>query len=261
MKDKRLSFESDGDVEGLLLRAGRAGAPPRAKKRAFLAASGAAAASTIAAAEGTAAAAKLGSLAALKWVGVVCLTGIGAAAGATALRAVYERPPQVAVAIPSPRPTPLSSKEAPTARANVELAPAPAPIVVDEPTPSAPVSPVLPVPPPAVVAPSAVRAARQTAEPHKPAASTVELELSALDQARTAMGAGNTTRALSLLDGYRARFPRGEMQPEATMLRIEALCRAGDRDSAERYARAFLAGDPANPYTKRVRSLLASSNP
>ena len=91
--------------------------------------------------------------------------------------------------------------------------------------------------------------------------STVPAELALLDRARVAMDAGDTGRALSLLDGYARRFPRGHMTPEATVLRIEALVQAGDEAGATRLARAFLEGAPDTPYAARFRSLLARSNP
>ena len=86
-------------------------------------------------------------------------------------------------------------------------------------------------------------------------------ELSMLDRARNALGAGEPARALSILDAYSARFPRGSMVPEATVLRIEALVRAGDRDGAQRVGSAFLVRFPRNPYAARVQSLIGASKP
>ena len=51
------------------------------------------------------------------------------------------------------------------------------------------------------------------------------------------------------------------MGPEATVLRVEALVRAGDRSAAARVGNAFLAGNPQSPYATRIRSLLGAPNP
>jgi hypothetical protein len=92
-------------------------------------------------------------------------------------------------------------------------------------------------------------------------ASTLRAELTTLDEAREAISARNTTRALGILDGYDLRFPTGAMRPEATVLRIEALLIRGDRRGAERCANGFLGSSPKSPYAARVRSLLAGKNP
>jgi outer membrane protein assembly factor BamD (BamD/ComL family) len=75
------------------------------------------------------------------------------------------------------------------------------------------------------------------------------------------VAAGEPARALAILDGYTARFPRGAMAPEATVLRIEALVKAGDRPAATRVADAFLATAPTSPYATRIQSLLTTANP
>jgi hypothetical protein len=81
-----------------------------------------------------------------------------------------------------------------------------------------------------------------------------------LDEARRALSMGEPARALSILDTYIARFPRGTMSPEAVLVRIEALVKAGDRLAAERAAEALSASSPDNPYRSRVQSLLAWPN-
>jgi outer membrane protein assembly factor BamD (BamD/ComL family) len=81
-----------------------------------------------------------------------------------------------------------------------------------------------------------------------------------LERARAAMTSGNPALALSLLDTYTDRFPHPAMLPEATVLRIEALTKAGDPAAARRAADAFLATYPASPYADRIRTLLGASN-
>lgn len=88
----------------------------------------------------------------------------------------------------------------------------------------------------------------------------VRVEITMLEEARRALSAGAPARALSILDTYVARFPHGTMGPEATLVRIEALVKAGDRPAAERAAEALGASNPDNPYRSRVHALLAWPN-
>jgi hypothetical protein len=200
---------------------------------------------------------------AVKWIGVLCLTGVGAVAGAAGLRSAYELP-RTGTTLAAPTAARPASKTAPQTRVDSTRVSPPA--LLAEPTPTDPEVPIAPATP---IAPSPetvgttdeVRPPPPSVDRTKPLASLIRIELSTLDDARVAIEAGNPARALSLLDGYRARFPRGEMAPEATLLRIEALCRAGRHDAAERTARSFLAGDSASPYAKRVQSLLSMTNP
>jgi hypothetical protein len=128
------------------------------------------------------------------------------------------------------------------------------PVAVDPAT--LPLAPTAPPSAPPVVP----RAAKEGALPAAdPGATTLPAELGLLDDARRALAAGEPARALSILDGYPARFPDGAMAPEATMLRVEALVRAGDRAGAIRVADGLLKGDPHSPYAARVQSLLGTS--
>jgi outer membrane protein assembly factor BamD (BamD/ComL family) len=81
-----------------------------------------------------------------------------------------------------------------------------------------------------------------------------------LERARGAMASGNPAQALAVLDTYTDRFPYPALLPEATVLRIEALTKAGDPSAARRAADAFLAANPASPYADRIRTILAASN-
>jgi outer membrane protein assembly factor BamD (BamD/ComL family) len=90
--------------------------------------------------------------------------------------------------------------------------------------------------------------------------SSIIAELHTLDQARAALSNGSPAQALALLDAYALRFPHASMKPEATVLRIEALERAGDLSAATRVAQAFLRSNPSSPYASRIRSLLGESN-
>jgi hypothetical protein len=268
---KRLVWESANEVERLLLRAGRVQAPKASRDRAFLVASstlGGALATSSGTAGGTMAGksvaagiTKAGSVAMLKWMGVVGVAGIGAVTGAMALRDAGEgtASTNVAASAASSRAREGQTKSRSNQGAIPDNnAPAPVPPTTDPPSPS---------PTETTEAPTTEhRSPASTAPGTSPAAgesrtSTVRAEVAMLDKARGALAAGEPARALSILDGYGERVAHGDMAPEAAVLRIEALVKAGDRSAAGRFADAFLAGDPSSPYLARVQSLLATTNP
>lgn len=261
---KRLSMGSDCPDERLLLRASRISAPHGSKERAMLVASSAlgasgAVASGAGASKGTALGmAKAGLIASLKWVGILGLAGIGTVAAALALREVRERRAPTVVEMAS-----ASASKSPAAR-RTNATPKQTAETDDEWTP-APVDPITLVPASAEVAAArsapAPTLAASIADAGTQTASTLPAELALLEQARGAIAAGDPARSLSVLDRYPKRFPQGSMAPEATMLRIEALVKVGDRGAATRTADTFLASDPESPYAARVRSLLGTSNP
>jgi hypothetical protein len=85
--------------------------------------------------------------------------------------------------------------------------------------------------------------------------STLAEEVSSLREAREALAAGQTQRALAALDAYLQRFPGGHLGLEAEELRIEALARSGQGAAASTRARAFLATHPQSPYAHRLRAI------
>jgi hypothetical protein len=254
----RLVECSDSEVERLLLQAGRGGAPRGAKRRALAAATGVIAASTLtagnaagAAALGKAAAgAKIASVLSLKWIAVIGLASVAVVAGTVAVRARYVAAPEAAVGpahaerAPSPRTgtSALSTRVSPAA-APGQLASAPAEASAVAPPPVAPAA-----------APAGARASAASG-------STAAAELALLDEVRSALAGGDPARALSILESYPARFPRGVMGPEASVLRVQALVEAGDRSAAKRAADSFLKANPTSPYAQRIESLLGSPNP
>jgi hypothetical protein len=78
--------------------------------------------------------------------------------------------------------------------------------------------------------------------------------------AREAALANNPARTLRLLDAYQREFPRGDLGPEAKVLRIEALAKSGRKDEAAAIARAFLHADPSSPHAERIRALLSPAS-
>jgi hypothetical protein len=252
---KRLSSGSDSEVERLLLRAGRAGAPARSKELAFLAASsalptaGAAAGGAVAGkgvATGIAKAA--GSFAALKWVGVLGIAGAGALAGVVASESRHA-PTVLTVPVAARSSSFVPGRQAGLrpngSRSDPSTGWTPVPV---DPSTIPTTSTERPI-----VAPSALPAARS--------ASDLRAELASLEEARNALAAREPVRALSVLERHAAQFPEGTMAPEETMLRIEALVMVGDSQAAKRLAEAFLASHPDAPYAARVRSLLGTANP
>jgi hypothetical protein len=253
---KRLSLECESDFEHMLLRAGRTEAPAGAKQRALLAVSAGLALSSLpaggAAAGQTTVAAKAGVLATLKWLSVVGAIAVGTVATAVGVHLAHRDAGTAGIAVNAP---PQHLGESPPAIAGptmIEATPAAAETMAVEATRA---------PLPAAAQRVIARSVPKSTESSASQASALPVELAMLDRARSATSAGDTGRALSILDVYAARFPRGAMAPEAAVLRVEALVKAGDRPGATRFANAFLASAPHSPYAARIQSLLSSSNP
>jgi hypothetical protein len=274
----RLVESSESEVERLLLRAGREPASSTARQRALLAATGVVAASTLTA-EGTAAAtaagkaaagAKAASLASLKWIVIVGATSLGAVAGTVAVHvaregaAVHVAPPSANAENGPSRPgAPSSGIDSPP---GLPVVAAPSalgtPPAIDTAIDTVPSSPSHSVAPPApVIAPIAVTQGARSVDVEPSVGSSATAEVARLDEARAALAQGDPARALSTLEGYARRFPRGVLGPEAAVLRIEALVAAGDRPAATRAAQSFLKANPASPYAQRIESLLVAPNP
>ncbi len=263
----RLLESSESEVARLLLRAGRERAPKGAKRRALAAATGVIAASTLSAgnAAGAAGAAVTGkatatatTLLSLKWIVVVSVASVGMVAGTVAVgsaRTARSASAPSGIAAPA-RPY------VPSARAALSPATpvAPPPVATTDPASAPPVVATVAAPP----SPAPALAGRATTPSGKATVatgSTSAAELVLLDQARSAIDAGDPARGLALLDTYASRFPHGVMAPEASVLRIEALVNAGNPSAAKREGEAFLRANPTSPYAARVGSLLGTSNP
>jgi hypothetical protein len=80
-------------------------------------------------------------------------------------------------------------------------------------------------------------------------------ELSSLKVASSALSAGDAHAALAALDGY-DRMKGQKMRAEATLLRIEALSRAGQPDAASTLAKRFVDQNPESPLVDRARSFV-----
>jgi TolA-binding protein len=96
---------------------------------------------------------------------------------------------------------------------------------------------------------------------HAPPSSTASRpglsdEVRLVERARTALHAGDLASARTALDEHTSQFPRGALADEVAVLRIDILVRSGDRPSAERAARLYLAAHPTSPHAPRLRDLL-----
>jgi hypothetical protein len=134
----------------------------------------------------------------------------------------------------------------------------------------APVAHVQPAPRTSPVTPHFIEPAPvDEAKDNKPApvaprpesrARTVSLteETEAVDAARSALARGEARSALSALDSYARKYPRGRLALEAEVLRIDALDKSGQRESAKRRAETFLRNHPKSVLASRVRRILGS---
>lgn len=109
------------------------------------------------------------------------------------------------------------------------------------------------VPPPTVAPKLAPRAA--PAAVHSAAASLSD-ELDALKVASSALSGGDTQAALAALDRYDRVLKGQKMRAEATLLRIEALSRAGQAPAASALAQRFVDQNPGSPLVDRARSFV-----
>lgn len=229
---KRLSRESPDEFERALLRAAqRDGASARTKQQILASLSAGLAASLV----GEGAAAGLASkssawLVATKWALVI---GIGA--GAIGVAVEFARPTQHA--------EPATQIPAPP---RVAVAVPSAPPQVPSPSPSAPLAPVARRSPPSAVS-------------LRPAASTLSDEVRAIDRARQLAESDDPEQALSAIDAYEKKYgTQKSLGPEARVVRIEALAKAGKHTEARSLAAEFLSKYPTSPYASRVKKVMTS---
>jgi hypothetical protein len=103
--------------------------------------------------------------------------------------------------------------------------------------------------------PAAPRVAPSSAGLRPTPPGDLQAELTALDAASNAVARGDAPGALALLDAYVRDFPRGSLGAEATVLRAEALERAGRHAEAVQLARAFVKRSPKSPLADRMRRI------
>ncbi len=237
------------------------------------AASATAAKATVAAGAVGTAAPSVGALAIVtKWFAVGVVTGVVAVGGtkiaqhasnspapigtnsAAAVAAQSATPPRRSAAFVATAPEPSASAWAePSA-----LRPRP-PDVIDSQNAAEQESGQLPsqVPTPIASVNRGIEAPASSAPAAASAApDTLAQELAALDEVRSVLAAGSGARALRLLDGYAATYPKQRLGTEASALRIEALLRSGRRAEAQALGQWFLATYPRSPLASHVQNLL-----
>jgi hypothetical protein len=254
----RLHDSSPNARTRALLLAGEAERPADDFTKRLLVGVAAASAATVTHAAAAAGGAKLGSvvqgvaassgapslaLVAAKWVAVGVLGGGILAAGA-------ER-----VFSPTPAET--------IAPSHVETRAVPTTAVLMPPT--APDTAVL-APPTESAAPPIAGAAERRSEavlPSSAAAPSGPLgrEVQIIDDARRALAAGNTARALAELDGYDKIASTGALDREARVLRIQALRKAGDDAGARKLTEQYLNDFPNDAHTRQLRPSHSPSSP
>jgi hypothetical protein len=115
-----------------------------------------------------------------------------------------------------------------------------------------------PAPPDIAAVPSVPTA---PAVPSVPTADdTLTAEVTALDEARRVLAAGDPGAALLSLDAYDGRFASRRLGPEAAVLRIEALIAAGRFGQARQLGEQLLAAEPEGAYAQHVRSILSRAS-
>jgi hypothetical protein len=195
----------------------------------------------------------------LKWLGLgVCcgaaLSGAASLVSADAPRAAEsELAPSIAHALPvrsflpTPRkdsaldPDPAAQLSAPVAAAARRVAPS------DLPEPGSAEVPAAASPSVAAFAPVA---------PAPAAADSIADQIQAIERARQALAATRAADALNVIQSYRARWPNGELTPEAIVLGVRAKKMLGDIAGAERDAQALIAREPDSRYAVQLRALL-----
>lgn len=85
---------------------------------------------------------------------------------------------------------------------------------------------------------------------------TLTDELGTLKLASNALGTGDARAALAALDQYDRMKGEKKMAAEATLLRIEALARAGQARTASALANQFIEKNPESPLVDRARSFV-----
>lgn len=95
--------------------------------------------------------------------------------------------------------------------------------------------------------------ATPTAAP-EPSVDPVAEEVALLADARSALGAGEASRAIAVLARHRKRFPEGMLARERDVSWITALCVLGRTDEARTKAKAFLRAHGSSPHAAKVRA-------
>jgi hypothetical protein len=272
-------IDSSDDFERGLLASSSRDVPSEHAYRRTLAMLGAGAAGAAGAAHGAAGGAlssgKLGGLVLGKWLAAGLALGVAAASGVHfASRAVRA---------PAPNFAPGRVEASPAARAaaprrNERTVPLPAPERASAPPSEAPSAPegarvsraprleahAVRLSNAAPLRPDATRASSgasvREAEPAVPPVASLRREMQLVEAARAALRHGDGRAALATLERYHSEFAHGELAPEASLLELSALLRAGERERARSLGERLIASDPTSQRADAVRALLAGGD-
>lgn len=194
----------------------------------------------------------------VKWLGLGVFLGVALSGTASLLTASAPRAVESAPA-PSVAHAQLARTPTPAARDEVALEPSPsaqntAPTAVARHSPPAESPGPRRAEIPAADSPSV--AAFASAAPAPAAAESISEQVQAIERAREALTASRAIDALKAISNYRARWPSGELTPEAIVIGVRAKKMLGDAAGAERDARALIARDPESRYAEQLRTLL-----
>lgn len=110
----------------------------------------------------------------------------------------------------------------------------------------------------AVPAPVQRSPSKLTVDAPAPPQDSLAIEAAVLEHAR-AMLEGSPLAALAALDGYAARFPRGQLAIEAELIAVDALRRLRRTSEARVRAAALFDRARGSLYEPRIRSMIAPS--
>jgi hypothetical protein len=89
---------------------------------------------------------------------------------------------------------------------------------------------------------------------------TLNIEIRLVDAARKALQSGDASTCLSKLDERKRLVQSGILEPEVTLLGVQAKLALGQNDAAERDAQRFLNQHPEGPIADRIRHALSQAN-
>jgi hypothetical protein len=235
----------DPSVEGMLRTRARLGLAALGTGLTLSAAAEAATSAAHATHHGLGAAAAIGKLAILKWLGVGMVAGLSVGLGVVEIgksKPAASGPPQGAslMAVPGSALPGGHRVSDPVAAPSV-----PSPSATSAPWPQAP--------------------AGQAASSHHPSpagaesapASTLTDEVNAIDRIRLALAQGRCVDALRGLEDYQRLGTIRALRPEATLLYIDALEHCGRPGQAAALADRYLLDYPLSPQADRLRALIA----
>jgi len=109
----------------------------------------------------------------------------------------------------------------------------------------------LPLPPPRAPA------AKMNESPVQAGGANIEIQL--IDAARQSLQVGDASGCLSKLSERKRRVGTGMLEPEATLLQVQALIKQGQGALANKVSRRYLRLHSTGPIAERIRAVLAQS--